>query len=227
MIKFTWYGHATLSLEVDGIRILVDPYLDANPVTTVTSDSVNPDVILVSHGHGDHIGETIAIAKRTGALVISNHEIITWLRQQGLEKLHSQHIGGGYHHGFGYLKLTPAWHGSSLPDGSYGGTPCGFYLKTKDDKKIYLAQDTGLFSDMSLIGEGGLDLAVVPIGDNFTMGPDDALTAVRLLKPDWVVPIHYNTFELIRQDPYLWSSRVESSTSSKVKVLTCGESFFF
>lgn len=224
MMTLTWYGHATLGLEVDGVKILVDPFFDANPAATIASDSINPDVILVSHGHADHIGDTLAIAGRTNALVISNHEIITWLRQQGLDRLHGQHIGGGFHHFFGYLKLTPALHGSQLPDGSYGGSPCGFLLTTTTGKRIYLAQDTGLFSDMRLIGEGGLDLAALPIGDNYTMGPADALKAVQLLNPNIVVPIHYNTFDLIRQDPYAWAQAVESATATRVKVLKCGDS---
>lgn len=227
MVVFTWYGHATLGLDIDGIQILVDPFFSSNPVATVALEDIHPDVILVSHGHGDHIGDTIEIAKRTGALVISNHEIVNWLREQGLNRLHGQHIGGGFHHAFGYLKFTLALHGSQLPDGSYGGNPCGFYLETKTEKKIYLAQDTGLFGDMSLIGEEGLDLAAIPIGDNYTMGPKDAIKAVQLLKPGYVVPIHYNTFELIKQDVVKWADEIESTTNSTAKVLGIGESFQF
>mgnify|MGYP006301068883 CR=1 FL=1 len=227
MVTVTWYGHATLGLDIDGIQILVDPFFSSNPVATVALEDIHPDVILVSHGHGDHIGDTIAIAKRAGALVISNHEIVNWLREQGLSRLHGQHIGGGFHHTFGYLKLTLALHGSQLPDGSYGGNPCGFYLETNTGKKIYLAQDTGLFGDMSLIGEEGLDLAAIPIGDNYTMGPKDAIKAVQLLKPRYVVPIHYNTFELIKQDADKWADEIESTTNSTAKVLRIGESLQF
>ncbi len=224
-VKITWYGHATLGLEVDGYKILVDPFFTGNPAASTTADAVDADFILVSHGHGDHVGDTVSIAKRTGALVISNYEITNWLSSQGVSKVHPQHIGGGYHHPFGYLKLTFAIHGSGLPDGSYGGNPAGFLLTTKDGKKIYMAQDTGLFGDMKLIGDEGIDLAILPIGDNFTMGPDDALRAVKLLRPKHVIPIHYSTWPLIEQDPNAWAQRVEAETDARVHVLKPGESF--
>lgn len=225
MAKITWYGHATIGLVTDGYRLLIDPYFTHNPAASTSTDKVDADFILVSHGHGDHIGDTIDIARRTGAKVISNHEIITWLGKQGLENLHAQHLGGGFQHPFGYLKLTLALHGSQLPDGSYGGNPCGFLLKTNDGKTIYLAQDTGLFGDMALIGEEDLDLAMIPIGDNFTMGPDDALKAVKLLQPRTVIPIHYNTFERIEQDAESWACRVNDETTSQSQVLNPGDEF--
>lgn len=227
MSQLTWYGHATLGLETAGKKLLIDPFFSGNPAASTTADKVDADFILVSHGHGDHIGDTVAIAQRTGAQVISNHEIVTWLEGQGLEKLHGQHLGGGYQHPFGYLKLTLALHGSMLPDGSYGGNPCGFLLTTEDRKKIYLAQDTGLFGDMRLIGEEGLEVAVIPIGDNYTMGPDDALRAVRMLQPRVVIPIHYNTFDLLNQDAANWGKQVESETDTRVVVLKPGGSFSF
>jgi len=227
MSRLTWYGHATLGLETDGHKLVIDPFFNGNPVASTTAEQIEVDFILVSHGHGDHIGDTVSIAKRTGALVISNHEIATWLQKQGLEKVHGQHLGGGFKHPFGYLKLTLALHGSQLPDGSDGGNPCGFLLTTNDGKKIYLAQDTGLFGDMRLIGEEGLEVAVIPIGDNYTMGPDDALRAVKMLQPKTVIPIHYNTFDLLNQDADAWASRVESETNSKVAVLKPGEQFNF
>jgi len=222
----TWYGHATLGLETGGSRILVDPFFTGNPAASTRADAVSADFILVSHGHSDHLGDTVAIAKRTGATVISNAEIVGWLEKQGVKNTHPQHLGGGFKYPFGYLKLTLALHGSGLPDGSNGGNPAGFLLTTRDGKKIYLAQDTGLFGDMRLIGEEGIALAVVPIGDNFTMGPADALRAVKLLQPQHVIPIHYNTFDLIAQDAQAWRSQVESQTSAKVHVLKPGESYF-
>jgi len=222
--KVTWFGHAALGLETGGFHILVDPCLSDNPAASCTPEQVNADFILLSHGHDDHVGDTLAIARRTNATVISNAEISGWLKKQGL-KTHAQHLGGGYRHPFGYLKLTLAIHGSGLPDGSYGGNPAGFLLTTLDDKKIYMACDTGLFGDMRLIGEEGIDLAVLPIGDNYTMGPDDSLRAVKLIQPSHVIPIHYNTWEVIAQDPIAWSRRVEEETSASVHVLKPGESF--
>ncbi len=224
---FTWYGHATLGLKTGAYKLLIDPFFSGNPAASTSAEAVEADFILVSHGHGDHVGDAISIAKRTGALVISNHEIAGWLSQQGLGKVHGQHLGGGYKHPFGYLKLTLALHGSGLPDGTYGGNPCGFLLTTNDGKKIYMAQDTGLFGDMKLIGEEGIELAVLPIGDNYTMGPEDALRAVKMLQPKMVVPIHYNTFDVIKQDPHAWASRVEKETSARVMVLKPGESLEF
>lgn len=221
---FTWFGHATLGLETGGFKLLIDPYFSGNPSVKIKANQVEADYILVTHGHGDHIGDTVEIAKRCSALVISNAEISSWLRKQGV-KTHAQHIGGGYQHPFGYLKLTTALHGSSLPDGSNGGNPAGFLLTTNENKKIYMAGDTGLFGDMRLIGEEGLDLAVIPIGDNYTMGPADALRAVRLLNPRVVIPIHFNTFDLIRQDPKAWAERVEAETDSKVHLMQPGDTY--
>ena len=221
---FTWFGHATLGLETGGFKLLIDPYFSGNPSVKVKANQVEADYILVTHGHGDHIGDTVEIAKRCSALVISNAEISSWLRKQGV-KTHAQHIGGGYQHQFGYLKLTTALHGSSLPDGSNGGNPAGFLLTTNENKKIYMAGDTGLFGDMKLIGEEGLDLAVIPIGDNYTMGPADALRAVKLLNPRVVIPIHFNTFDLIRQDPKAWAERVEAETDSKVHLMEPGDTY--
>lgn len=225
--QYTWYGHGTFGLETDGYKILIDPYFTDNPSASTSADQIDVDFILVSHGHGDHIADTVLIAQRTGALTIANFEIINWLEKQGLEKLHPQHIGGGFQHPFGYLKLTQALHGSGLPDGSYGGMPAGFLLTTNDGKKIYWACDTGLFPGMKLIGEEGIDLAVLPIGDNFTMGPDDALRAVNQLEPKHVIPAHYNTWPLIEQDAHAWAARVVAQTNSQVHVLKPGEVFEF
>ena len=220
----TWHGHATMGLQIDKYRLLVDPYFTGNPAATTSAGKVSADFILISHGHGDHVGDAVAIAKRTGATVISNFEIASWFEAQGITA-HGQHLGGGHTHPFGYLKLTLALHGSALPDGSYGGNPCGFLLTLASGQKVYLACDTGLFGDMKLIGEEGLSLAVLPIGDNYTMGPADALRAVKLLAPKHVIPVHYNTWELIAQDAQAWAKQVEAETSAKAHVLKPGEGY--
>ncbi len=222
--KLTWYGHAALGLDVDGHRVLVDPYFTGNPAASTTPDKVSAEYILVTHGHNDHVGDTVAIAKRTGATVISNDEIAKWMEKQGV-KAHGQHLGGGHRWPFGYLKLTMAIHGSALPDGSNGGNPAGLLLTTPQNQKVYMAGDTGLFGDMRLIGEEGLDLAVIPIGDNYTMGPADALRAIKLLEPKHVIPIHFNTFALLAQDAPAWAQRVQKETRAQVHVLKPGDSF--
>jgi L-ascorbate metabolism protein UlaG (beta-lactamase superfamily) len=140
-------------------------------------------------------------------------------------KTHAQHLGGGFQHSFGYVKLTNALHGSKLPDGSCGGNPAGFLITTKAKKRLYFAGDTGLFGDMRLIGEEGLDFAALPIGDNYTMGPEDALRAVKLLNPRMVMPMHYDTFDIIHQDAAVWGMRVTAETSAEVVLLKPGETF--
>jgi L-ascorbate metabolism protein UlaG (beta-lactamase superfamily) len=220
-INVTWYSHACFLIETDAARLLVDPFITGNPLSPVKTDAVQADYIFVSHGHGDHVGDSVPIAKRTGATVVSNYEIQNWMASQGVENVHPMHIGGGFDFPWGRVKLTMAQHGSMLPDGSYGGNPCGFLFYI-NAKKIYHACDTGLFYDMKLIGEEGIDLAILPIGDNFTMGPDDALRAVKLIEPKQVVPIHYDTFEVIKQDPQAWAVRVQKETSAKVVVMRPG-----
>jgi L-ascorbate metabolism protein UlaG (beta-lactamase superfamily) len=219
----TYYGLAALGLDISGTNVLVDPFLSENPAATADPAELPADFILVSHGHGDHVGDTVAIAKRTGATVVANFEMANWFSGQGVEHVHPQHLGGGFAYPFGYLKLTLALHGSGLPDGSCGGNPCGFLLDA-EGKTAYLACDTGLFGDMALIGEEGVDLATVPIGDNFTMGPKDALRAVAMLKPRMVVPVHYNTWDLIAQDAQEWKRAVEARVDTAVFPLGPGES---
>lgn len=218
--RFRWLGHSALDFESDGHRILIDPYLDDK--YPVRASEVAADYILISHGHDDHVGDAIAIARRTGATIIANHEISLWFKNQGL-KVHGMQHGGAFPFPFGRVKMTLAFHGSMLPDGSYGGNPCGFYLTFNDTTTIYDAADTGLFGDMRLIGEEGIDLALLPIGDNYTMGPDDALRALRLLQPAQVFPIHYNTFPIISQDAQAWAERVRQETQTVPIVTAPGE----
>ena len=221
-MKITWYGHSCFLIETAKSLLLIDPFLSGNPKAPVPADHLAPEYILLTHGHGDHVGDTVAIAERCGSTVVANVEICKWLTGQGVANTHGQNIGGGFDYPWGRLQLTLALHSSAMPDGSYGGNPCGLLLNI-DGKTIYHAGDTALFSDMKLIGEGGIDLAILPIGDNYTMGPADALRAVQFIQPGQVVPIHYGTFPVIRQDPGLWATRVEELTSCRVVVLEPGQ----
>ncbi|HAW32888.1 MAG TPA: metal-dependent hydrolase [Planctomycetaceae bacterium] len=221
--NITWLGHSTFQIETAGKTILLDPFFTGNPSATLDAEQAEADAIIVSHGHGDHVGDTVDIAKRTGALVIANFEIIEWMGKQGVENVHPQHIGGAHHYDFGTVKLTIAHHGSMLPDGSNGGNPCGILLKL-DGGTIYFAADTGLFYDMKLIGEEGIDMAMLPIGDNFTMGPADSVKATKLIQPKRVLPMHYNTWPLIEQDVSAWADRIRGQTAAEPVVLQPGES---
>ena len=228
--RVRWLGHSCLLLESEGRNILIDPFLTGNPKAVAKAEDVGANLILISHGHGDHVGDAVSIARRTGAVVASNYEISVWL-QQPERGLDSQHVHG-LQHGGSFLfddavrvKLTLAFHGSVLPDGSNGGNPCGFIVTFPDGTKIYDAADTALFSDMSLIGEEGIDLACLPIGDYYTMGPEDAIRAIKLLKPRFVVPIHYSTFPVIDQDARKWAETVKRETEAIPIVLEPGQWF--
>jgi L-ascorbate metabolism protein UlaG (beta-lactamase superfamily) len=218
-----FHGHSSFEIKTGGQSILIDPFFTGNPAADVSADELNPDFIVISHAHGDHIGDVVSIAKRTGALSIANFEIVEWMKTQGLENVHAQHIGGAHAYDFGTLKLTIAHHGSSFPDGTYGGNPCGLLFKL-NGCTIYHAADTGLFSDMQLIGDEGVDVAILPIGDNFTMGPDDSIRAINLIRPKKVIPCHYNTWPLIAQDDAAWAASVKEKTQAEPVVLQPGES---
>lgn len=224
--KITYYGHSALYLQLGKYHLWVDPFLTGNPSAPAGGLDLPVEYILITHGHGDHLGDTLTIANRTKATVISNHEIEKWLDKKGVQNRHGQHIGGGFQYPFGYLKLTFASHGSMLPDGSYGGMPNGFLITPEDGKKVYISGDTGLFGDMRLIGEEVIHLAVLPIGDNYTMGPEDAVKAVNFLQPAHVIPTHFDTWDAIKQDPSLWKRRVEAwAKTTQVHVLKAGESY--
>jgi len=206
-----------------GKTILLDPFLDESPAAPVKAADVKADFMLVSHGHFDHIADAVAIAKRTGATVLTNFEVGQWLGKQGVaaEKIVGMNPGGGVEQPFGHVKFTIAHHSSSLPDGSYGGVPGGFVL-TLAAARLYFACDTALFLDMKLIAGGGLDLAVLPIGDLFTMGPEDSLDAIKFLNPKRVAPCHYNTWPPIAQDAAAWAAQVRSHTGAEPIVLEPG-----
>lgn len=226
-MKITFLGHAGFFLEGES-KILIDPYISGNPVASIKPEDLNPDLILVSHGHGDHLGDAIDIAKNCGATIVSVYELATYCGSLGAQT-HAMHIGGSNHFGSVKVKLTPALHGSGriTEDGEihYMGNPCGFVFSL-DDKIIYHAGDTGLFSDMALVSKPHpVDLALLPIGDNFTMGPEDALEAVKIIKPHMVMPMHYNTWPLIAQNPQEYKDNVEKETPARVKILQPGESY--
>jgi L-ascorbate metabolism protein UlaG (beta-lactamase superfamily) len=217
-LELTWLGHGGWSIAAGPHTVLLDPFLDDSPVARVKAADVAADYILVSHGHYDHIADVAKIAKRTGATAVSNYEICEWLTKQGVKKTEPMNLGGAVDLPFGRVKLTIAHHSSTLPDGKPGGNPGGFLL-TIEKEKVYFACDTALFGDMKLYGAEGLDLAVLPIGDRFTMGPDDAVRAVQLLEPRIVAPAHYNTWPPIAQDAAAWARKVRAETSAEPIVL--------
>ena len=222
-IKITWFGHSGFALDLNGTNVLIDPFLTDNPLATIDPNEVAADYILLTHAHGDHLGDTEAIAKRTGATVIATAEIAGWAQRKGL-KAHEQNTGGGKQHAFGHVKLVRADHSSSFPDGTYAGEPNGIVL-TADGKRLYFAGDTALYTDMRLIGNLGIDAAFLPIGDNFTMGPADSIEAIKLIRPKIVFPIHYNTFDVIAQDASAWAQQVQNETDARAIIVDPGGDF--
>lgn len=222
-LTYTFHGHACFSLESNGTTLLFDPFLTGNPAAKVTADEVAADYILLSHGHFDHLPDAAAIAKRTGATVIGTFEVASWIGGQGVENVHGMQPGGSFLFPFGRVKFTIAFHGSMLPDGSYGGVAAGI-MADIGGKRVYYTGDTALFSDMKLYGEEGIDLLVLPIGDNYTMGPQDALRAVKLVNPHIVTPIHYNTWPPIAQDAEAFARAVHQETSARCVIVQPEES---
>ncbi len=201
MLKLKFHGHSCWEISDNRHGLIIDPFLTGNPMAKSKPEDIKVQYVVVSHGHGDHWGDTPTIARKNDATVISNFELTQYAAKQGL-KIHPLHIGGSAKFPFGWLKLTIAHHGSTLKEAEdYGGNPAGILVNI-GGKTIYHSGDTGLFLDMKLIGEmNTIDLALLPIGDNFTMGPTDAAKAVEFLRPKKVVPMHYNTFDMIKQDP--------------------------
>jgi len=200
-MKLSYYGHSTFLLEIKGANVLFDPFISPNELAKdVDVESIPADYILISHGHEDHVADAVSIAKRTGAKVVSNFEIVTWFGVQGVENGHPMNHGGSWSFDFGNVKYVNAVHSSVLPDGTYGGNPGGFVLST-DEGNIYYAGDTALTYDMKLIGEfDKVDCAILPIGDNFTMGIDDAVRAAEFVACNKIIGMHYDTFGFIEID---------------------------
>lgn len=202
-MKVTFLGHACFLLEDSGHSIITDPFLTGNPQAAARPNEVKPGYILVSHAHQDHLGDAVEIAKASGSLIISTAEVARMCSKDDV-KTHAMHIGGKHQFDFGYVRITPAFHGAGVP----GGHACGFIFRL-GGKTTYFAGDTGVFGDMELLGRlEQIDLALLPIGDNYTMGIDDAVIAVSLLKPKVVVPMHYSTWPLIKADPLEFKKKV-------------------
>lgn len=223
MVKLRYIGHSAFYIEGKGIKALVDPFLTGNPLACCGPDEFSElDYIFVTHGHGDHIGDTPAIAQNTGATIVANFELCNFFQKQGLQ-CHPMHLGGTFQFPFGRVRMTPAIHGSGVEkEGQmiYAGNPGGFLIQV-EQKKIYHAGDTGLTMDMSLLEDEKVDVAILPIGGNFTMDSFDASRAVKMIKPDLAVPMHYNTFEVIQCDPDEFSRYLDGYCN--VRIMEPGE----
>lgn len=219
MVKLLYLGHSCFVLSNGQESLIFDPYINGNSgAGDVDPQSIGVNYVLVSHAHADHLGDAVEICQHSNAILVSTFEVGNLCRTQGVGRIHTGHVGGRVNFPFGYLRFTPALHGAGVA----GGLACGFYVNFYQ-KGVYFAGDTGLFSDMELIGKlEKIDYALLPIGDNYTMGPSDAVVAAEFLKPKVVVPMHYNTNELIRQDPQQFKAAVEGKGIARVEVMDPG-----
>jgi L-ascorbate metabolism protein UlaG (beta-lactamase superfamily) len=222
-MEIRFLGHAAFELTDGSTSVLIDPFLTGNPKAAVAAEELSPQAILLTHGHGDHIGDTVAIAKRSGAEVVAIVEIANELTDAGLESVHDPNIGGTVKRDWGSVKLVPAWHTSTTPSGT-ANTPAGLIVSFAG-KTIYHLGDTALFSDLELISEraGEIDVAIMCIGGHYTMDRFDAVHAAKLICAKQVIPCHYDTFPPIETDAQAFKSDVESACSSEVVVLAPGE----
>ena len=221
-VSVRWLGHSAFHLSGGGADVLIDPFLNHNPKAAAKPDEVPADVILLTHGHGDHLGDTVEIATRTGAVVVAIVELATEIATSGVD-VRDPNLGGTVQFDWGWVKLVPAWHTAVSPSGT-AHTPAGLLIHY-GGHLIYHLGDTALFSDLQLISRRGdhVDVALVPIGGHYTMDRIDAVTAVEFIDPGTVIPIHYDTFPPIETDAEAFKSDVESATGSKVVILAPGE----
>ncbi|MCD6426953.1 MAG: metal-dependent hydrolase [Caldisericaceae bacterium] len=228
MSKVVYLGHSAVSLITDCCNVIIDPFLNDNPLSPIKAEQCKSKYILVTHGHSDHLGDTVEIAKRNNATVIAPFEITQYVSQKGVKNVHPMNIGGKFKFEFGTVKMVGAFHSSSITEGDkiiYAGNPAGYVIELPD-LKVYHAGDTSLFLNMEIIGgQTWIDIAFLPIGGNFTMDIHDAVIATKLLHPRVVIPIHYNTWDIIKADPEEFKKEVESETNAKCVILKPGEGY--
>ncbi len=221
MLKLTFLSHSAFLLDDGTYKLAIDPFLTGNPLAPIKADELEADFLAITHAHGDHLGDAVEIAKKRGATVIAVNELANYVASLGA-KAHNMHIGGAWKFPFGKLKFVIAHHGSSNNEGQYMGEPAGIVV-SMGGKTVYHCGDTGLFLDMKLIGEiDKIDVALIPIGDNFTMGIDDAVKAAEFINPELSIPMHYDTFDVIKADPNEFKSKIEA-IGKKARVMSYGE----